>query len=155
MQNLDIQSAVTEWCDRRFNFRASFYTGRGVNLGDLNSTYLEMIYQGLKTDVGQEAATNFVNFVDNLKDLSASGFIQAFERFWWSGCTDTYISLPAGVGNQLTGRGDALIGEGFALIAAGMGGGLPSPEVIEAQSRHVKAEFLKLHKSERTRNDYI
>jgi hypothetical protein len=144
----DIASAVGRWCKRQFVLRSSYYTGRGVNQGDLNSEFLEMIYQGLKAEVGQEAATNFAKFVHNLKDLTASGFIIAFEQFWYSGCRDTNVSLSSGVSNQLSGRGDQLLGEGFALIGSVLGGGLSSPKEIERESQSVKRWFIFYHGKE-------
>jgi hypothetical protein len=148
---IDISSAVRQWCKGGFILRSSFYSGRGVNLGDLNSKFLEMIYQGLKSEVSQEAAKNFVKFVNNLKDLTASGFIIAFERFWDSECQNTNTSLPSGLGNQISGRGDERFAEGFALIGQIFGGGLSSPEKIERESHSVKDQFLRQHKEEITK----
>lgn len=145
---IDIRSAMSLWCKGQFNFRASFYTGRGVNLGDLNSRYLEMIYQGLKAEVGQEEATNFVRFVNNLRDLIASGFIQAFEYFWGSGCQEVNVSAEPGLGNQMSSRGDNRFAEGFAMIAMALGGGLQSPKEIESQSVSVKRDFIHAHRAE-------
>lgn len=144
----DISDAVSRWCKGQFILRASYYTGRGVNLGDLNSRYLEMIHRGLKKEVGSREASNFVKFVNNCRDLTASGFIQAFEYFWASGCEDVGVRVGPGTGNKLSGRGNELYGEGLALIAAALGGGLQSPEKIERESVSVKEEFLRNHRDE-------
>src|SRR3989338_2371038 len=74
---------VNQWTKGKFNFRASFYTGRDPNSGDLNSSILEDIYQGIRKEFGDQKAKNFARFVATLGDLSASAFIQAFENFWW------------------------------------------------------------------------
>lgn len=147
---IDISSAVSRWCRNQFLLRASYYTGRGVNHGDLNSRYLEMIYQGLKKEVNQNAATNFARFVNNCRDLTASGFIQAFEYFWASGCEDVEVRMDAGIGNQLSGRGDELMMEGLALIAFILGGRIQNPHQIEAESLSVKADFIRNHRNELT-----
>jgi hypothetical protein len=148
IRSFDIKSAIGRWTKDRFVLRSSFYTGRGVNAGDLNSEMLENIYQGLKADVSQDAATNFAKFVNGLTDLSASAFIQAFERFWYGGCQKTEISQGDHDGNRLTGRGDALIGEGLALIANALGGRRSSQTEIEAGSQQIKSSFLMHHQEE-------
>ena len=147
-KDIEIREAVHRWTRGHLRLRSSFYTGRGVNLGDLNSIYLEEIYQGLQSEVGPKAATNFVRLVNNLKDLTASGFIQAFEHFWYSGCESTAPTIPAGAGNHLSGHGEARIGEAFALLGATLSGSISSPEVIEARSVAVKDLFLRRHKRE-------
>lgn len=150
MQNtIDIAEAVGRWTRHKFNFRASFYTGHGVVSSDLNSAILEMIYQGLKTEVGQEVATNFAKFVNNLKDLSASAFIQAFEQFWYGGCKDTDFKQRPGTGNQVTGHGSEVEVEALVLVAEALfGGRRMSLEETERASRSIKQQFILEHKDE-------
>ena len=147
---IDISESVLRWCRNGFMLRSSYYSGRGVNLGDLNSSFLEMIYQGLKSDVSHEVAVNFVNFVNNQKDLTASGFIIAFEQFWYSDAKNTDPSLPSGLGNKISGEENERIAEGFVLIAQALFGCLSSPEQIERESFIVKADFLRTHMEEIT-----
>lgn len=149
ISSIDIKSAVPRWCKDQFILRASFYTGRGVNSGDLNSKYLERIYQGIKAEICEAAAINFARFVNHLKDLTASAFIQAFEEFWHNGCKDIDFRQRKGTGYEITGRSDAeKMAEGFVLIASAFGGSKATVEEIESQSRNIKAEFVREHKKE-------
>lgn len=147
---LDVALAVKKWTGGQLVFRSSYYTGRGPKFSDLNSDMLEGIYLGLRSEVGQQEAMNFVNFVDNLHDLSASAFIQAFERFWMLECKQSEILQPEGSGDQITGRGDERYTEGFVLIAEALSGNLKSPNAIRSESLAIKAPFLKQHRAEIT-----
>lgn len=149
IKSIDIQSSVSRWCKNQFILRASFYTGRGVNNGDLNSRYMEMIYQGLKTEVCQAAATNFAKFTNQLKDLTASAFIQAFEEFWYGGCQVTDANQRKGTGYQISGRGDnEKMTEAFVLFANAFGGRQATIEEVEQDSVHIKSEFVHKHQNE-------
>ena len=60
--------------------RASYYSGRGVNYGDLNDGNLVSIFEKLlKIDI--EYAVNFVQMVQNMKTLGATEFITSFKGF--------------------------------------------------------------------------
>ncbi len=62
------------------NDRASFYSGRGVNYGDLNENNLVAIFTKLlKFDVNY--ALNFVEMVCHMKTLGATEFINKFKYF--------------------------------------------------------------------------
>lgn len=62
------------------NNRASFYSGRGVNTGDLNENHLIAIFKKLfKLD--QTYATEFVEMVKKMKTLGATEFIDSFMDF--------------------------------------------------------------------------
>ena len=142
----DIASAVEEWTKDKLNFRASFYTGRGVTYSDLNAEMLEGIYQGLKRDVGQQEATNFAKLVANLKDLSASAFIQAFERFWYGDCKNVDIQAD---GDQITGNDEEREVEAFILVTNALfGGSRMSPGQTESASVNLKMPFLQKHTEE-------
>jgi hypothetical protein len=62
--------------------RPGYYGGRGPCRDDLNEQHLERLYQGLKTEVGDEAARNFVMMVEDLEDMSATAFLWSFMRYW-------------------------------------------------------------------------
>jgi hypothetical protein len=140
----NIDRAVSKWTNRRFGMDSHAYTGRDPSEGDLNSVILEQIYQGLKAEVGQREAGNFAKFVANLTDLSASAFIQAFQRFWWSGCRETNIVQPEGSAWDLTGGGTD---EAIALLGAFMHGRMPRQEVLQTSQR-IKAKFVADHAAE-------
>lgn len=60
--------------------RASYYSGRGVNDGDLNENNLVSIFNKLlKLDIAY--ATNFVEMVHKMKTLGATEFITTFINF--------------------------------------------------------------------------
>lgn len=59
---------------------ASYYSGRGVNLGDLSDSHLVSIFKKLlKYDVTY--AYNFVEFVQKMNVLDATQFITCFKNF--------------------------------------------------------------------------
>lgn len=62
------------------NSRASYYSGRGVNYGDLNDENLVAIFNKLlKLDI--DYATNFVDMVQKMETLGATEFIDTFINF--------------------------------------------------------------------------
>lgn len=145
LNGFDLKSAVDRWTKSKLNFRSSFYTGRGPISCDLDSMMLEGIYRGIKNEVGEQEATNFVNFIDNLKDMSASAFIQAFQKFFYGGLSETNIQ---GNSRELSGTSqDELLTEGFALIAHSLGDKSNSND-IERASYSIKARFIRDHESE-------
>lgn len=59
--------------------RASYYSGRGVNYGDLNDNNLIAIFNKLlKIDI--DYAINFVDMVQKMKTLGATEFIKSFKN---------------------------------------------------------------------------
>lgn len=148
-QEVSASDAGYRWVDNRFSMRSGFYAGRPPSTTDLNSTILEMFYKGIKKDVGDEAAANFVRFVNKLKDLSASSFIVAFDRFWASECKTVDISQGANDRMTLSGHGRALEGETIGLIGSMLGGGGNwSRDELESASWQIKSPFVRAHLSE-------
>lgn len=140
---------VRNWVDGTFTLRSGFYSGRGVNAGDLNDRILEMFYQGLKKDFGDDSAANFVRFVNKLNDLSASAFIVAFERFWAHDCTVIDIAQERSDRVQLSAHGDALFAEALGAIAGILSGGDKlSDEQVRAESFSIKLAFILRHAKE-------
>ena len=66
------------------NDRASYYSGRGVNYGDLNEKNLIAIF-GKLLKLDQSYATEFVEMVKQMKTLGATEFINSFMNFADSG----------------------------------------------------------------------
>lgn len=65
------------------NARSSYYSGRGVNYGDLNDKNLVAIYKKLlKFDPAY--ARDFVELVNNMRTLGATEFIDSFINFGYS-----------------------------------------------------------------------
>ncbi len=144
----NLAEAGNQWVDGIFIFRSGYYIERPPSESDLSSNILEMIYRGLKKDIGQKAARNFVRFVDQLRDLSASSFIIALEQFWGNGCNDTVVNQSSSDRNRLDGRGLALHVESSALIAQTAGGCQISEEEIASCSRRIKQGFINSHRDE-------
>jgi hypothetical protein len=108
-----------------------------------------MFYSCLKKDVGILTAQYFVRFVNKLRDLSASSFIVAFEKFWASGCTSICVTQHNADRNQLSGRGQALQGEAFGLLMEVLSGkGAMDEESIVSASNRIKRSFIQNHRSE-------
>ena len=66
------------------NDRGSYYSGRGVNFGDLSDKNLVAIYKKLlKLDYNY--ATDFVRLVDDMRTLGATEFIETFLNYGYNG----------------------------------------------------------------------
>ncbi len=97
MDSMDIVEHILE--STNINSRASYYSGRGVNFGDLNYGELTTIFKKLfKLD--PEYAKEFVNMVLSMQTLGATEFITNFFRFANNGfkmdgleISDTNVSL--------------------------------------------------------------
>lgn len=143
----NLSELVHKWTGGMFLLRSGYYAGRPPSEGDLGSKHLEMLYQGIKSDVGGEEATNFARFVNKLNDLSASAFIVAFEQFWAHDCKTIDISQTAADGMRLDARGSALEAQGFGAIMSRMAGGVDDGE-RQRRSGEVKAQFIQDHYDE-------
>ena len=74
------EDIIWDYCQGRLNPKPDYYEGHGNNLRDLNSQILELVYQGILAEHGAGAAKAFVNMVKNLKDTSASQFLNELYR---------------------------------------------------------------------------
>lgn len=143
----NIQRLVDDWTGGRFFMDSGFYAGRGPTESDLDSQILESFYVGIRASEGAEAAINFVRFVNNLEDLSASSFIVAFERFCARGCKETTIAQRTEDRDRITDRGDAGEAQAFAVFAS-LFGERRSPEQIKILSGRIKYDFIRRHVKE-------
>lgn len=79
--NMSAGQIVSSYCKGRLSTRPEYYAGRGNVLGDLDSDILEMVYTGVRTEIGESAAKAFVQMVDSLKeDASATTFLISLYR---------------------------------------------------------------------------
>jgi hypothetical protein len=65
-----------------------YYSGRGVNPGDLNEGHLETIHGEILKEKGADAAEAFVSMVESIPVLSATDFLLSLEslernKFVW------------------------------------------------------------------------
>lgn len=74
------EDIIWDYCQGRLNPSPEYYEGHGNELRDLNSQILEMVYGGVLSEHGAGAAKAFVNMVKNLKDTSASRFLEELYR---------------------------------------------------------------------------
>lgn len=72
----------------KLSSRPDFYSGRGANLGDLNSKILNLIYQGFITHFNQQKADEYVKLVANIKCASATSFLINLRNFYETGSTN-------------------------------------------------------------------
>lgn len=147
IKDLDIRQLVDKWVGgRRFGMDSGFYAGSRPNPGVLDSEILELIYRGIKNDIGQNEATMFVRFVDNLCDLSPSSFIIAMRKFWSTNCTQFEVTQEESDRDRIDSHNQA-----FALIAQTLSDKESSDETkerIRILSDKIKTPFVKNHRKE-------
>lgn len=74
------EEIIFRYCMGMLNPSPDYYAGRGNNVHDLNSSILELVYGGIRTEISDEAAKMFVNMVKNLKNTNAQNFLLEFYR---------------------------------------------------------------------------
>jgi hypothetical protein len=120
--------------------RPGYYAGRGPLTCDLDSNELERLWEGLKTEVGDEAARNFVMMVEELEDMSATAFLWSFMRFWptkrWS---NQKADRRDGV--TVSGYGDDAFMEAEVCVMNVLSD-RRDPEAQKQTSRNIKERFL-------------
>lgn len=105
---------------------------------------LEDLWSGIKEDVGDEAARNFVMMVESLDDMSATAFLVSFEHYFHNKFRWDDRKQAKGDGNTLSGYGEALHHEAFGLIANALTERRSSDE-MKWQSMEIKESFLMRH----------
>lgn len=74
------EEIIFRYCMGMLNPSPDYYAGRGNSVHDLNSSILEMLYAGIKTEIGADNAKMFVNMVKNLKNTNAQNFLLEYYR---------------------------------------------------------------------------
>lgn len=148
MRSNTLEQKVADWTNGCFCLNSGYYAGRGPTSSDLNSHILEMLYQGIKKDLGERQAANFVWFTAHLKDLSASSFIVAFERFFASKCELFEVPQRKEDRTRITAHGPVALEQAFAVMAGALAGGKRSEEEIVRLSSELKRDFLALRHEE-------
>jgi len=152
----ELSELVLKWTKGKglgFIMDSGYYAGRGPTQSDLNSKLLEAFYDGIKKDVGEKEAKNFVRFVNKLDDLSASAFIVAFEQFAARKYKIIDIKQKPEDGNRLTAHGPGLEAQAFALIAGALAGPKRSPAENLRASETIKYAFINKHQKEISANE--
>lgn len=125
--------------------RPEYYAGRGATTSDLDSRLLELIYCGVKKEFGDEAATNFVQFVYDQVKLAATSFLNNFYTFVANDCKWTprshSVADEMDVGPDDGGR--------LTIGSAAMVNAL-SGQINRDQTEQISAGFLWRHIKEYT-----
>jgi len=145
---------ISKYTKGRLSARPDFYSGRGNNPGDLNSDHLEMIWNGVKTEVGQEAARAFVNMVAQMTtDASATTFLVSFNRLArnnWS--LDQHVVPKSEIDSTCEALADATRTRGGGAYAPAVLGILGlmgrSNQAQEGDGYVITGAFLKRHSTE-------
>lgn len=135
-----VRQIIHDYTDGRLSARPEYYSGRGVNRGDLNGNHIKMVYDGVKKELGDAAAKALVSMIRVLKDMSATGFLTSLYRLEQMGWKFNEKAF-----NQ-SGDGIAATDEVTAMcsVLAVMGRGNADPEMDEMFSRQIANEFLML-----------
>ena len=140
------KDAILTYCNKPgvdMSDRPEFYSGRGVNYGDLGPKHLVAIFEGLECDFGPEVAVKFCEMLEELENLSATSFLNQFYLFFARG-----FSWPKGrveeSGIDLGPDGPSREAIGLATIMGALfGRDDNSPDQIKAQSTEMKREFFR------------
>jgi hypothetical protein len=77
---MKVEEIIYNHCMGMLNPSPEYYAGRGNSVRDLNSSILELLYQGIKKEIGPDAAKAFVNMVRDLKNTNAQSFLNELYR---------------------------------------------------------------------------
>ncbi len=119
--------------------RSSFYSGRGVNYGDVSSKHFLSICENIQKIFGQKAEKGFVEMNRNVPVLSASEFLQALEilecNCWdWDKSNEKHLQpVPADKDNP--------VGTIIGIIL--FNSNKESRRDQEKSSNYLKCDFLK------------
>lgn len=122
------------------NYRSSFYSGRGINCGDMDTDKLVAIFNKLLA-IDSEYALSFVEMVLHMKTLGATEFIESFKRLAARGfkfeslcVSDSNVSLDGAYGED---RHTVAMASIFSIIGSNTN---QEYEVIGAES--LKRSFI-------------
>jgi hypothetical protein len=104
-----------------------------------------MLWNGIRDDVGAEAARNFVLMVESLDDMSATAFLVSFETYFYNKLRWHDRKQKKQDGITLSGRGKQLEGEAMGCIFEALAGSRSSPEDDARLSYYIKEPFLRAH----------
>ena len=148
MKSLDGRSIIG--ATNKMSLRPEFYSGRGATSSDLNSQILELIYQQVLKQGGEEEAKAFVQFIYEFPVLAATPFLNAFYSFCAMGCT---YSFPEKVEKYDVGPDDSTpedpMGSRFMTGMASIAGGM-SGMADRDETEYIRGSFLRNHRTEYT-----
>src|SRR6185369_16685901 len=136
-EKMSVRAIIHKHTDGRLSARPEYYSGRGVNRGDLGPNHIKMVYDGIVAELGNDAAEEFIKMLEELKDMSATGFLNSLYRL-----ETADFKFDAKKFN-LSGDGIAYNDDvtAFCTVAEVMMG-RRDPDIEEMSSRQLVAEFL-------------
>lgn len=135
-----VRQIIHGYTDGRLSARPEYYSGRGVNRGDLNGNHIKMVYDGIVKELGKEAGDALIEMVRVLTDMSATGFLTSLYRLEQAGWKfDAKMFNQAGDGICATDEITA-----FCSVMSVMSRGNPDSDFTEFQSRQISNEFMVL-----------
>lgn len=154
---ISARDLIYKYTQGKLSGRPEFYAGRGNNRGDLNSAHLEMVHTGIKTEIGADAAREYVNMVAAMTaDASATTFLVSLYRLESNGWKRTPV--PADQGESMAEalsdalRGDRQTAEAATMATmAGMMGmmfGGTARAARPGEGYAITGEFLHRHRKE-------
>lgn len=126
-----------------FSTRPGFTAGRGATLSDLDSNRLEIIYQGILNEFGDEAAKNFVEMVKEIKVMSATTFLN--ELYALCNSNWIYVSKEKYQSGMTLDKidGEYSVAQGMAAVASFFHCGVDETNLIK-EPFLIKRGVLKL-----------
>ncbi len=125
-----------------------YYLGR-MTESDVNGKTLEQIYAGLRAEVGNNAAKNFVLLVNGMEDFHTPLFIDAFVTFWQSGCKLTSLEQRSSDRDDPRfSSGGAAEAQFFAVFANAISGEKKNAVAVARHAERVKGRFIQNHQRE-------
>lgn len=105
------EDIIFQYCMGMLNPNPDYYAGRGNNVRDLNSSILEMLHGGIKSEISEDAARAFVNMVRDLTSTNAQSFLKDLYRLekqgWrWYGAVAAIRAKPLKVNPENSGAQD-------------------------------------------------
>ena len=125
--------------------RPEFYSGRGATLCDLNSEYLQKIHNGILEKFGKKHAESYILMVARLKELSATGFLNALYALHdggWKKPKNVVESDKFAVHKNEDGEYDAVHGQ-VSVMSAIFSTGRDQTNAIRSGFNHTHRVFLK------------
>jgi hypothetical protein len=119
--------------------RAAYYTGRGATLSDLEEKHLNKIWELITKYHGNEAAKSFVKMVGDMKEMSATSFINELYSLEGRKWKFTKVAGHGGVDFDKDSEGNYNLAQGMFAMASMLGGG------NRDDSAMIRNGFLRSH----------
>lgn len=147
-----VEKNVHEFCSRSgMSSRPEYYSGRGINRGDLNEENLKKMHEYALLWYGEDAASSFIEMVKGTKEMNATAFLKRVHTwfnndFTWDSVLDDDQSESDGI--ELN---KSSVAQQFATLTHVMTGGRMSGKLANIVNGivddSIKTNFLNSIKS--------